>query len=175
MMKTIAFMTTAAALAIAAPANATILQYTLTGLDGTGTVEAASFQLDSTKAPSAFNASAFAFYDVAGIFTYGTITQTLEDIIFYTSALDGGFFTSDYVVTTAGPQLFTGSTSAPVLSTGTFALTDYYTGGNLTLTVTPVGVSSVPEPASWAMMIGGFGVIGGAMRRRRTKVSFAAT
>jgi hypothetical protein len=25
----------------------------------------------------------------------------------------------------------------------------------------------VPEPASWAMMIGGFGLIGGAMRRRR--------
>lgn len=27
--------------------------------------------------------------------------------------------------------------------------------------------SAVPEPASWAMMIGGFGVVGGAMRRGR--------
>ena len=27
---------------------------------------------------------------------------------------------------------------------------------------------AVPEPASWAMMIAGFGVLGGAMRRRRT-------
>jgi hypothetical protein len=27
---------------------------------------------------------------------------------------------------------------------------------------------AVPEPASWAMMIGGFGMIGGALRRRRT-------
>jgi len=26
--------------------------------------------------------------------------------------------------------------------------------------------SVVPEPASWAMMVGGFGVIGGALRRR---------
>lgn len=26
---------------------------------------------------------------------------------------------------------------------------------------------AVPEPASWAMMVGGFGLIGGAMRRRR--------
>jgi hypothetical protein len=36
--------------------------------------------------------------------------------------------------------------------------------------------SSVPEPASWAMMIGGMGVVGGAMRRRRkvqTTVRFA--
>ena len=32
---------------------------------------------------------------------------------------------------------------------------------------------SVPEPASWAMMLGGFGMIGGALRsRRNTAVSF---
>ncbi|SIO16668.1 PEP-CTERM protein-sorting domain-containing protein [Parasphingorhabdus marina DSM 22363] len=34
----------------------------------------------------------------------------------------------------------------------------------------------VPEPSTWAMMIGGFGLVGGAMRRRRkmtTKVSYA--
>ncbi|HEY1126077.1 MAG TPA: PEPxxWA-CTERM sorting domain-containing protein [Sphingobium sp.] len=34
-------------------------------------------------------------------------------------------------------------------------------------------VSSVPEPASWALMIGGLGVVGASMRRRATKVSFA--
>jgi len=28
-------------------------------------------------------------------------------------------------------------------------------------------VGSVPEPASWAMMLGGFGLIGGQLRRRR--------
>jgi hypothetical protein len=34
--------------------------------------------------------------------------------------------------------------------------------------------SAVPEPASWAMMIGGFGMIGAAMRRRqRTVVRFS--
>jgi PEP-CTERM motif len=34
---------------------------------------------------------------------------------------------------------------------------------------------AVPEPATWAMMIGGFGAIGGTMRyrRRRTAISFA--
>ncbi len=34
-------------------------------------------------------------------------------------------------------------------------------------------VAAVPEPASWAMMLGGFGAIGGAMRsRRKANVSF---
>jgi hypothetical protein len=34
--------------------------------------------------------------------------------------------------------------------------------------------AAVPEPASWAMMLGGFGLVGGAMRRRqRSKVAFA--
>lgn len=34
-------------------------------------------------------------------------------------------------------------------------------------------VAAVPEPATWAMMIGGFGMIGGAMRRRSAKVRLA--
>lgn len=35
-------------------------------------------------------------------------------------------------------------------------------------------VTAVPEPAAWAMMIGGFGLIGTALRRRRSiQVSFA--
>jgi len=33
--------------------------------------------------------------------------------------------------------------------------------------------AGVPEPATWAMMIGGFGIIAGSLRRRRVKVSFA--
>ena len=33
--------------------------------------------------------------------------------------------------------------------------------------------AAVPEPATWAMMLGGFGLVGGAMRRRqRARVSF---
>lgn len=42
---------------------------------------------------------------------------------------------------------------------------------NLRLTID--GSGAVPEPASWALMLGGFGMIGGAMRsRKRTAVSF---
>jgi len=32
---------------------------------------------------------------------------------------------------------------------------------------------AVPEPASWALMLGGFGLVGSAMRRRKVSLSFA--
>ena len=35
------------------------------------------------------------------------------------------------------------------------------------------GSGAVPEPASWALMLGGFGLVGGAMRSRKRSVSFA--
>lgn len=38
---------------------------------------------------------------------------------------------------------------------------------------TPSGVAAVPEPASWALMLVGFGAIGGAMRSRKATVRFA--
>jgi hypothetical protein len=34
-------------------------------------------------------------------------------------------------------------------------------------------ISAVPEPATWLMMIAGFGLVGAGMRRRATKVSYA--
>jgi hypothetical protein len=46
-----------------------------------------------------------------------------------------------------------------------------WNSGTLTFTYTPAA-TAVPEPASWAMMISGFGLVGGAMRRRST-LSFA--
>lgn len=42
-----------------------------------------------------------------------------------------------------------------------------------TLPTTPPVTGQVPEPASWAMMIAGFGLVGNALRRRKTIVSLA--
>lgn len=45
-----------------------------------------------------------------------------------------------------------------------------YLGGNFAVS----GFGAVPEPAAWAMMIGGFGAVGATMRRRqRVAVSYA--
>ena len=43
----------------------------------------------------------------------------------------------------------------------------------LVFSETPDAPPPVPEPASWAMFIGGFGLIGASMRRKKVKVSFA--
>lgn len=80
----------------------------------------------------------------------------------------------------SGPwhSYFTGFGAIPVLATGIgpggaeVAVIIGGSGG----TITQPPTSGVPEPATWAMMLMGFGFIGGAMRysRRRTSVRFSA-
>lgn len=47
-------------------------------------------------------------------------------------------------------------------------------GPGVPVVVTFGEIRAVPEPASWALMLGGFGLIGSAMRRQRVQVSFAS-
>ncbi|MBT2186261.1 PEP-CTERM sorting domain-containing protein [Sphingobium sp. H33] len=75
-----------------------------------------------------------------------------------------------------------------------YNLTDYINPGDLAITIRTSNASQddnifllagifsgeatvvtpgVPEPATWAMMIGGFALAGAAMRRRKTAISFA--
>jgi hypothetical protein len=46
-------------------------------------------------------------------------------------------------------------------------------GGYVQVTKATIPTTPVPEPASWALMIAGLGIIGVALRRRKTDVSFA--
>jgi hypothetical protein len=109
---------------------------------------------------------------------------------------DGGVH--DLLVTSsvAGTQLFIDGasvfTSATYLSTGTTGsntrfgnqfccYTENFKGsldsvrvfsGLATYAEATAGLSPAPEPASWAMMIAGFGLVGATMRRRRAKMRF---
>ena len=68
----------------------------------------------------------------------------------------------------------------PIFKLGTFTLSTYPRNGlprqpiqNYTVTISQAA-AAVPEPATWAMMIGGIGTAGGALRRRqRVAVRFA--
>ncbi|SNS40706.1 PEP-CTERM protein-sorting domain-containing protein [Sphingomonas laterariae] len=69
------------------------------------------------------------------------------------------------------PGSFVDGGTAPLINA-----TNNGTPGQFLFTVrNGVVAPAVPEPATWAMMIAGFGLVGGAMRRRpRVNVSFAA-
>lgn len=75
----------------------------------------------------------------------------------------------------SGPwhNYFTNTGQVPVLGVGNGnrAVILGGSGGSIT---DPTPAGGVPEPTTWVMMIAGFGLVGGAMRRRSTKVAFAA-
>ena len=82
----------------------------------------------------------------------------------YTSGSDAVLFNANNVATNAaityGNGTFAGGGTLANPSTD-FASTTSFFGPNFTF-------GAVPEPASWAMLLMGFGVMGGALRRRRT-------
>ena len=64
-----------------------------------------------------------------------------------------------------------------VFQTGGFfkvgMVADRNTRANLYVSGSPSAAPAVPEPETWALMVSGFGLIGGAMRRRPAKAILA--
>ena len=102
------------------------------------------------------------------------------------------FFVINYAPTASGGLIGTGETqyfAGPVTSaSSSFSFTEPYPSGVLgyeydggdiffrsegpvRFTVTTSVVGMVPEPATWGLMILGFGAVGGAMRARRKQTS----
>jgi hypothetical protein len=167
----------------AAPGAADLLPFTISLYSGNYISGGAALIGSIAYGPSALPTKAQAY---AG----GTLNVDLSSLNFQVSS--GSVFS---VLMSVGNVT---SGSAPRWALGTLADADgnllgnglqygggsaaYILGNGTILQVTTdrgfrsyVDVASVPEPASWAMMIGGFGVMGGTMRVRRRKggVSFA--
>lgn len=112
------------------------------------------------------------FTNVSGTFTgVNGSTNVASSITFGTGAFSAlgisanGFGFGSF----AGPDLFNGSTTSPTFNLGTFSLGQVSTGagtGGGRLTISALPMAAVPEPATWAMMLLGFGMIGYSMRRR---------
>jgi hypothetical protein len=95
------------------------------------------------------------------------------NLTWYASGAGGGFSTPDFVINLFGGQVYTGTEAAPVFAPGVYTGTEYSNGEKGTLTVTLV---SVPEPATWAMLLIGLAATGAALRtaRRREGAALAA-
>jgi len=184
-----------AALAMSSAAGATVIHV---GGATTGAPADASYIFDLTNGSTPFSSVITARYSAD--FGKHVGTQAVDDKFVFTipqNGLGSGNFSTSFTVNTnkftLTNILFNGTSYFSQVTTGSHGWSlsiddplmitafaqntleivgkvkgiDGYSG-NLTFAAT-----DVPEASTWAMMLGGFGVVGGAMRRRRASVSFA--
>ena len=162
-------------IALATPAQADPYHFVITG------DYSADFFLDSSPTPDNYaNGNGFVLWDRPG---FPDTMFGVADLYFFNAASGGGMEIDDFyagltLLVTDGSQLYSGLEGAPTFLTGTFAMAQYQGPGHYSLTISAT-TSGVPEPATWAMMVGGFGLMGATLRRRgykkgKTQVAFAA-
>jgi hypothetical protein len=151
----------AMALGMTGSAQATLLNFNLARNDNSLYL---SWQLDSNPIPGPAYGGSFVGFVVYNVPTYlnGTLYSSAID---FSSFSTGGGLGSSLGLSPDGPQLYSGSESAPTILIGNYALSDG-TAWNLSISAANTS-TAVPEPATWGMMLLGFGIIGGAMRRGR--------
>ena len=117
--------------------------------------------------------------DLVGYGSTGAISQTFNTVLgrVYTVSLDytvNGGGTADVSVDggSIGTIVGTGTWqnfATSFVGTGsgvTFAITETVGGNSGGVVLDNVSVTAIPEPATWALMIAGFGMVGFAARRR---------
>lgn len=131
----------------------------------------ATWELDAQPVPDEyFGGVGFVMDNVSGSFSG---VSGLVDVGFFQSSMGGGLSIYDidgdnYMMVSDGPQLYSGTETAPVFKLGSFTMTPYQ-GSNDSYTLTITDVTAVPEPASIALLMAGLGVVGIAGGRRRTR------
>lgn len=196
-MKAILFAAVAAAALAGAPASARVLIFTITNVGGTDRGDF-SFQLDEDRVPDIVTASSVRFAAVNGgvavPVTYSGVPNTADGIAanggvtFFTQVQQGGIAISGVpggnfllrnttlITNTAFNTALPRADNKPVFKIGTFALstTPQNTGprpfDNYSVTIADSAVA-IPEPATWAMMLTGFGAIGFGARRKARLVA----
>lgn len=167
LMKSLRNAALAVMLLSAGVANAALYQFTLTG------AYTADWQLTSPASPDIVgDGEGFILWDVVGNFPGAS--EGVADLTFYSDAIGGGleildFYGDTLLLTTDGPQLYTGSEDNPFFALGTFFLTEFGGTDTYTLIISEIGgevPGDVPEPATGLLLIGGLGAMI-AFRKRK--------
>jgi hypothetical protein len=160
----------ALALLASTAADATVFRFQMSGAFD------ADFTLDTADPNAQVN-----FFDPY-IFLYGSgdfdgVARSNIELVLYAGGSGGlDVYLPGNILEFDGPMLYNYPWSGkPVIVPQTFHLFDLDDQA-VTLVVSDPSAAapSVPEPASWTMMMSGFGLIGGALRsRRKVAVRFA--
>ena len=125
------------------------------------------FTLPANPTPDVSGAGGFWIENIPG---FSETSDGTAWAVFYSSTFNGGLelydpVGNDVFYAADSQQLYTGPTSDPTFTLGTYTMNSANYGfGNTTLTISEL--TAVPEPAGWALMIAGLGLTGVALRRR---------
>ena len=173
-LQTIKLAAAASLIAIAGAANATTVTFAYTNGASTEATGSFSFANGATGVLGYGDLTAFSI-------TTQAVTYTLADVLPLTDYVHFGYDTAAVAFTVDTNSCgfagcgFTSSLSA-INSAGSFGFfftavpgsyLEYTTGNGNNIDSLTFNVQSVPEPASWALMLTGFGLAGTALRRRR--------
>lgn len=194
-MKTLLLAATAALAFTTAPASAALIQFTITNTGGQNFGNY-SFQLDHTRNPDIVTADSVRFGPIAGAppvrVTYSNVPGVANGSIdtgvtFFAPIQQGGVFigflpfgnfrviNTQLITNTSFNPALSKEANRPTFRLGTFAIsTTPQNNGprpfdNYSVTIS--AVNAVPEPATWAMMIGGFALAGAAVRRSNRRLA----
>jgi hypothetical protein len=106
----------------------------------------------------------------------GNIWDYNSSNVHFAGRLPASFFSTDAVLPGALPGPGFGYGSGAAIGTGSFDFTrstvfidSSFKEAVGTFALTSARFGAVPEPASWAMLVGGFAIVGASARRRRTR------
>lgn len=164
--------------------------YTFTSVDAARKVFSISYTLDNTSTGAGSQSSVAVFgFDVSGSsaleVTAGPFVEggggnfngvgQREFCLYQGSNCNGGGNAGVYVgdAPVSGAFTLTFATAQDGITLENFATRWQRTGSNANGSAsglgTPTNVTAVPEPATWAMMVAGFGLVGGTLRRRERR------
>ncbi|MFT3976389.1 MAG: PEPxxWA-CTERM sorting domain-containing protein [Sphingomonas bacterium] len=169
-------------IAMATPASAAIL-FTLDNAEffGGGTLTGTFTTNDDFTTLLGMNITASGGHNSWANYDYAATSFTLSNVNMPITGPGGIGSAQNITVNMNGEQLKLDFVTPVPINGSLLSMTSAQTQGNNHLrwlasgsvTATPIA-AAVPEPATWALMIVGFGMVGAAMRRRsKTSVRFA--